>query len=97
MEYGTSEQGVVVMKALAANAVELAAQRHGSSLILHALSYPELTEDSELLATLEGGRALLQLAPNRHGCRVLRALSELPGNELEDVRLFLDACVDELD
>merc|ERR1712137_85057 len=89
LEYGTSEQFRAVTKALADNALRLAGQRQGCGLILRALSCPELTEVSELLATLVRDRALLQLAPNRHKYRVLRALSELSGNGIEDAQVFL--------
>merc|ERR1712007_369651 len=84
MEYGTSEQFRTVTKALEGNALRLAGQRQGCALILRALSCPELIEGSGLLATLLRDRALLQLAPNRHKGRVLRALWQLSGNELAD-------------
>merc|ERR1712007_96486 len=91
IEYGTSEQRRRVVKALASNCLEAAKHRSGSILIQKALLQLEIEERSELLAALvKDETALLELARDKHGGRVVRAILALPGKESETVRMLVN-------
>lgn len=91
IEYGTADQRRTVVKALASNGLEFAKHRSGSALIQKALLQLETEERSELLTPLvKDETALLELARDKHGGRVVRAILALPGSESETVRMLVN-------